>query len=194
MTDKTITLEAFVARARELRAKIDVAERAFLDYLVWGETQTFWHDTGYVSYLELLKHLSLVDTARYDAYKKMIQQHGSAAKVGVNALREAARFTTKEAQREVIDQAAAFEAVNEVPISEQSAEKITREVRSRMAAITTRNKGYASVVAELETAKREIDRLRIENQNLRIENRHLRSEISARKSRGDKTKKTRRAA
>lgn len=188
-----ITLEEFAARAKELRSKIDVAERAFLDYLMWAEEQTFWHDTGY-TYLELLKHLSIVDPARYDAYKKMSQQHGAAAKIGVNALREAARFSTKEAQREVIDQAAQWEKTNEQPISEQSAEKIARDVKSRMAAITTRNKGYASVVAELETAKRDLTRFKNENQNLRIENQQLRAQLSGLKARHTKPKKVRRAA
>jgi hypothetical protein len=190
-----ITLEEFVARARDLRAKVDVAEREFLDYLVWGETQTFWQDTGYVSYLELLKHLSLVDAARYDAYKKMTEAHGAAAaKVSVTALRAAARFTSKEAQRELIDQATAFEDVNEVPISERTAQKYAGDIRERMAAISSRNKSYASVVAELETAKREIGRLKIENQNLRTENQNLRSAVSSQKTRGAKTKKARRAA
>src|SRR5262249_10792966 len=101
MRMKMVTLEQFSERAKELRSKVDVAEREFLDYLVWGETQTFWHETGY-TYLELLKHLAIVDPARYDAYKRMTAQHGAAANVSVNALREAAKFSALDAQREVL--------------------------------------------------------------------------------------------
>ena len=185
---KMITIEEFAARAKELRGKVDVAEREFLDYLVWGETQTFWQETGY-TYLELLKHLSIVDPARFDAYKKMTAQHGDAALVGVNALREAAKFTSADAQREVLDQAAKWEETNETPISSQSAETIGRDVRSRMAAITTRNKGYATIVAELETAKREVERLTIENKNLRTELSALKVRYKISKSPKTKAKK-----
>jgi hypothetical protein len=187
-----ITVEAFAARARELRAKVDGAEREFLEYLVWGEQQSFWRDTGF-TYLEMLKHLSLVDPARYDAYKKMTEMHGKAANVGVNALREAARFPTKAAQREVLDQAATWEGTNAIPISEQSAGMIARDVRSRMAAVMTRNKGYATIVAELEAAKREIARLTTENQNLRVENRQLRADLRDRDA-GSKVRKLKRVA
>jgi len=186
-----ITIEEFAVRAKELRSNVDAAEREFLNYLVWGESQTFWQETGY-TYLELLKHLSIVEPARYDAYKKMTAQHGAAADVSVNALREAARFQTREAQREVLDQATQWEKTNETPISPQSAEKIARDVRSRMAAITTRNKGYASVVAELETARRDVERLTNENRNLRAELSALK--VRYKVSKAPKAKRTRRAA
>lgn len=167
--NKAISIEEFTTRAKELRSKAADAEREFLDFLVWGENQEFWRSSGF-TYLGLLKHLSLVDPARYDAHKQMTARHGAAAaKVSINALVEAAKFKEPSAQREVLDQAAKWEDTNETPISPQSAATIGRDLRSRIAAVTTRNKGYAQLVSELEKAKRDVQRLEEENKNLRAE-------------------------
>lgn len=166
---RSISLEDFTAHAKELRGRLAEAEREFLDYLVWGESQNFWRNTG-LTYLQLLDQLNLVKPARYDAHKRMTTQHGdAAAKVSVNALVEAAKFKEPAAQREILDQAAKWEETNETPISPQSAASIGRDLRSRIAATVTRNKSYNTVVAELETARREVERLTTENKNLRAE-------------------------
>lgn len=165
----SMTIEEFAARAKELRSKAADAEREFLDFLVWGESQDFWKASGF-TYLGLLEHLALVRPARYDAHKRMTARHGeAAANVSVNALVEAAKFREPAAQREVIDQAAVWEATNETPISEQSAAALGRDLRSRLATLKTRGKGYAQVVAELEQARRDNERLQAENKNLRAE-------------------------
>jgi hypothetical protein len=166
-----MNIETFIRKAKQLRAHADEAERNFLLFLVSGEAdRDMWQSSGSITFDSFLKSTGLCEPSRYRNFRAANEVAPKlVASVGAHAAVQAGSFKTPRAVREVLEQSKIWEATNGVTISEQSAEKIAGEVRTRIATHSTGNRSYAVLVADLERVSLERNRLIEENKNLRAE-------------------------
>jgi len=178
---KQTTFEEFSIEARRLRSLADEAEADFLSYLYEAEqVPSLWKGTGY-TFVQFLDNTNLCKATRYLNYKTAREGLGvrGITGVGVHAVVAAGRFQDPAKQREVVEEARAWEETNGTTISEQSASRIGRDLRSRQLGARLGHKSYATVAKELDAAREEIDRLRAENMALREEIAQLRKDTAS---------------
>lgn len=169
-----MTIESFVQEAKRLRHEADTAECRFFTFLLEAEKQDFWRQTG-KTFVEILEANEICRATRYIKYKRGLELAGDDAKsVGAEAVIQAGMAKTVEQAREIVEEAKIFESTNQTSISEQSAQRIRRDVRSREIGAVHGRKTYAALVEENEKLRGEVERLRTENVALKGQLRKLR--------------------
>lgn len=168
MTD--MTLDQFIARAKELRAAADTAERELMEFLRAAEQQpSIWKGTG-LTFPEVVERFNICKAIRYEAYKRMNAAHTvDELAVGMNAIVAADKLKSGGAQSEVLAEAKKWEEANGTSISEQSAARIARDTKQREAAGRTRHRSYTSLVEENARLQRDLEVARTKIAALRVE-------------------------
>lgn len=172
-----MTPEEFIAEAKRLRSLADHAEIDFLEFLYEAEAQpNLWEGAG-LDFASFVERQNLCKAIRYLAYRRVREAHGLTAVrgVGVHALIAAAKLKAPEQQRAALDECRRWEATNDTVISEQSAERIIRDVRVRDAGIEMKHKSYTTLAEENK-------RLRAENEELKQTCQLLRAELKSLKT------------
>lgn len=174
---KETTRDEFMTEAKRLRAIADEANTAFLLYLYEAERMpNVWKDSGY-TFVQLIERTNLCRPSRYLKFKNARDRLGAKgiAGVGAYAVIAAGAFQELADQKEIVAEARIWEQTNGTTISEQSAQQIARDLRSRTVGVRTGHKSYVTVAKELEAAKQEIARLQAEVALLRDENAKLKA-------------------
>lgn len=173
---KKIDIEKFIERTKQLKANIDVAERALLDFL--HENSNIIEGTDFLTFSHFLRHYDIIDVARYDKYvraKEMLEPE-EIESIGINGVVAVGGLKKVEEQRELIAEIKVNEKTNERPISNHSAQRLAKGQAGRQLAKKTRATGFNTVATQLVASKSEVVQLQETNAALRAEIKQLKDE------------------
>jgi len=182
-------VETFIARARELRAAADAAERDFLLFLVDGERHPkMWQASGSVTYDGFLKAAGLCCPARYRNFKASLESAPELTKgVGAAAAVQAGKLAQDSERIELLREAKSWEETNGTSISDQSARGLAAGIRARSATRRAGHASYSTLVEKLAHARATIEKLQHQLELERTEKRALQAQLAgltAKKRRG----------
>lgn len=174
----TSEFDNFVAEAKRLRTRADIAEQEFMEFLLKNEgRESMWRGCGFVSFDNVLDTTQICRPSRYRRWKlsRDIVGEGVVSRIGIDGAWRAAEIPDVARREACIKHMVDFVDRNKVPVSAQTAQAIQRKYFIPQK--QSREERRDQTVALL---RKEVSELKRENRKLSKENRRLAKLLEAR--------------
>ncbi len=160
---------AFILHALELRRSADAGEQRFMDFLMEGEHLEHLWRPGAATYDRFLDHHHICKPARYRNWvcAKTDLDNATVEAIGVNGAVQAVRVSDPAKRCQAVREMVLTAEKEGVPLSEQTAEAISRRYRDVVPNVIRRADRMQTLEEENHRLRAEIRRLNSENADLK---------------------------